>query len=207
MKTYDISRTISPQSALFPGDPPMTIEILMSLSKGDPVNLTRIALSPHTATHADAGWHFAEEGLYPDQLPLEHFMGVAQVVTVSRREGGITQEEVQKGIHLPIKRLLIHTWCSELPDTTFPDNPPYPSLELIDWLADLGVLLLGMDTPSVDDVNSQDLPGHHRLRDRNMVHLENLCLAGVPDGRYELIALPLKIANVCGSPVRAVLRG
>jgi arylformamidase len=106
----------------------------------------------------------------------------------------------------PVQRVLIHTWVSDLPDDEWPTDFPYPTVALIDWLADQGAVLLGMDAPSVDDFNSQDLPGHHRLRQRDMVHLELITLAGVPDGVYELIALPLKIAEACGSPVRAILR-
>ncbi|RPJ00651.1 MAG: kynurenine formamidase, partial [Chloroflexi bacterium] len=91
-------------------------------------------------------------------------------------------------------------------DNTWPEDFPYPTVELVDWLAAQGVVLLGLDSPSMDAFDSRDLPCHHRLLEQGMVHLETLCLAGVPDGVYELIAFPLKIAGVCGSPVRAVLR-
>jgi arylformamidase len=106
-----------------------------------------------------------------------------------------------------VQRLLIHTWVSDLDDNQWPEDFPYPGVELIDWLADQGAVLLGMDSPSVDDFNSKDLAGHNRLRARGMAHLELLQLRGVPDGIYELVALPLKLWGVCGSPVRAILRG
>jgi len=106
-----------------------------------------------------------------------------------------------------VERLLIHTWVSDLDDNQWPEDFPYPGVELIDWRADQGAVLLGMDSPSVDDFNSQDLPGHNRLRDRGIVHLELLQLRDVPDGTYELVALPLKLWGVCGSPVRTILRG
>ena len=79
-------------------------------------------------------------------------------------------------------------------------------MALIDWLAAQGGVLLGLDSPSVDRFDSKELPCHHRLRHHGIATLEYLALAGVPDGRYELVALPLKIAGVCGSPVRAMLR-
>ena len=80
------------------------------------------------------------------------------------------------------------------------------TLGLIDWLASLDVCLIGLDSPSVDAFDSKDLPCHHALRRQGMVNLETLFLRDVPDGVYELIALPLKLDLACGSPVRAVLR-
>jgi len=203
---YDISRTISPQTAVWTGDKPFRYSMVMELAKGDSVNLTRLELSPHTGTHADAGWHTAAEGLHPHELPLEKYLGRAQVVTLTRKHGGIVPDDLRHLLQAPIERVLIHTWISDNPDHIFREDFPYPTVELIDWLADQGVVLLGLDSPSVDAYESKDLPGHHRLRQRDMVHLEILQLSGVPDGIYELIALPLKISEVCGSPVRAVLR-
>ena len=105
-----------------------------------------------------------------------------------------------------MKRLLIHTWVSDLPDDRWPEDFPYPTVELADWLAERGVLLLGVDMPSVDHHDDDRLSCHHRLNQHGIANLERLTLAGVPDGVYELITLPLKIAGVCGSPVRAILR-
>ncbi|HLA42381.1 MAG TPA: cyclase family protein [Aggregatilineales bacterium] len=206
MKIYDISRSISPQTAVWTGDEPFSYEMILQLQNDDSVNLTRIRLSPHTGTHADAPYHVSDSGIHPDKLPLEKYIGVAQVVSIERRHGGIVPDDIQHAITDPVKRLLIHSWISENPDHEFHEDFPYPTVELIDWLADQGAVLLGMDSPSVDAYTSKDLPGHHRLRERGMVWLETLCLKGVPDGKYELIALPLKIAEICGSPVRAILR-
>lgn len=206
MAFYDISRTISPQTTVWPGDSPFRVDTVLSKKEGASVNLTTIHLSPHTGTHADAGFHFADDGLHPDQLPLEKYMGRAQVVTVERQRGGIVPADLEGKIQAPLERLLIHTRVSNLPDDRWPEDFPYPTIELVDWLAAQGAVLLGLDSPSVDAFDSKDLPCHHRLRERGLVHLESLQLAGVPDGIYELIALPLKIAGICGSPVRAVLR-
>ena len=108
----------------------------------------------------------------------------------------------------PIKRLLIHTWVSDQPDEAWIDDIPYTSVGLIEALGQRGVVLLGVDVASMDSIDSKDLPAHHALARMGMVNLENLALRDVPDGDYELIALPLKLAdeNTCASPVRAVLR-
>ncbi|MFW5692172.1 MAG: cyclase family protein, partial [Chloroflexota bacterium] len=105
-----------------------------------------------------------------------------------------------------VPRLLIHSYVSELADTAWPDEFPYLSVELIDWLAGQGVVLVGLDSPSVDAFDSTELPCHHAIWRAGMVNLELLSLRDVPDGVYELTALPLKLDQVCGSPVRAILR-
>jgi arylformamidase len=94
----------------------------------------------------------------------------------------------------------------EQADTTW--NPAFSAFapETLAWLAGRGVRLVGLDTPSVDPADSQTLDAHHMLHRHDLRVLENLVLDAVPAGDYELIALPLKLAGACASPVRAVLR-
>jgi arylformamidase len=105
-----------------------------------------------------------------------------------------------------IERLLIHSAVSALDDDEWATAFPYLSAALVEMLAHKGVVLVGLDSPSVDAFESKDLPCHHALRRYGMVNLESLCLRDVPDGDYELFALPLKLDLTCGSPVRAILR-
>lgn len=205
-RIYDISRTISPTLAVWPGDTSFSFEQVLDIRQGESVNLTTLTLSAHTGAHADAPWHYDQEGVHPADLPLEPYIGPARVVTLMRQRGGIVPDDFAGSDLSGVRRLLIHTWASDLPDDAWPDDFPYPTVELIDWLAAQGVLLLGVDMPSVDAFDSTDLPCHHRLKQYGMANLEVLCLKDVPDGDYELIALPLKIAGVCGSPLRAILR-
>ncbi len=132
-------------------------------------------------------------------------MGRARVIEVARREGGILPEDLSTSVQ-GAERVLLKTWVSDLPDAVFPTDFPYPTVELIEHLARHAIMLLGVDMPSVDAYTSKTLECHHRLVARGIAHLETLALAGVPTGDYELIALPLKLDGVCGSPVRAVLR-
>jgi len=203
---YDISRTLSPSLAVWPGDRPFSYEHVLRLSDGAAVNLTTLTLSPHSGSHADAPYHTADDGPHPAELPLDRYIGPAHVITIPRRHGGIVPADLDGHDLAGMERLLIHTWVSDLPDGAWPDDFPYPTVELADWLAARGGVLLGLDSPSMDAFDSHDLPCHHRLREHGIVNLETLCLAGIPDGVYELIAFPLKLAGVCGSPVRAVLR-
>jgi arylformamidase len=203
---YDITRTITPSLAVWPGDTPFSADHVLRQRDGFSVNLTTLHLSAHTGSHADAPYHVADDGAHPAALALDQYLGPAHVVTLARPHGGIVPGDFAAHDLSGLQRLLIHTWVSDLPDDTWPEDFPYPTVELIDWLADQGAVLIGLDCPSVDAFESKDLPCHQRLRARGMVQLETLNLSGVPDGVYELIALPLKIDGVCGSPVRAVLR-
>jgi arylformamidase len=206
MTIYDISRPISPQLAVWPGDAPFSYEAVLSKQDGHSVNLTTLTLSAHTGSHADAPFHYDDNGEHPADMPLEKYIGPAQVVSLSRQSGGIVPTDFADVEVGKVPRLLLHTWCSDLPAEHWPENFPYPTVELIEWLAAQNVVLLGVDMPSVDAFDSQTLDGHHALYHHGIVNLESLYLQHVPDGIYELIALPLKLAAVCGSPVRAILR-
>ncbi len=206
VRLYDISRTITPALAVWPGDAPFRYEHVLRRCDGASVNLTTLTLSPHTGSHADAPYHFLDGAPHPADLPLDPYLGPAYLVTLLRRSGGIGPDDLAGHDLRGTRRLLIRTWVSDLPDETWPEDFPYLTLELVDWLAEQGVILVGLDSPSVDAFDSTELPCHHRLWKHGMLHLEALRLAGMPDGVYELIALPLKLAGVCGSPVRAVLR-
>ena len=106
---YDITRKVSPDLAVWPGDAPFSFEQILTREKGASVNLTTLTMSPHTGTHADATWHFDDSGVHPAGLPLEKFIGPAHVVTVKRDHGGITPEDL-KGCNLTgAQRVLLHT--------------------------------------------------------------------------------------------------
>lgn len=203
---YDISRTISPRTHVWPGDTPYRAETTLSLEQGDSVNLMTLTLSPHVASHADAYFHYTMHGEVASQMPLDAYIGRARVVTVDKRDGPLTIEDFADVDLRGGERLLIHSHVSDLPDTDWSSVIPYLSVDLIAWLASLDYRLIGLDSPSVDALDSKDLPCHHALRAHGMVNLEHLMLKDVPDGDYELIALPLKLDSACASPVRAILR-
>jgi len=163
-------------------------------------------LSAHTGAHIDAPHHFADDAPTIDALALHPFWGLVRVVTVVKADGPLTSDDFA-GVDFSLApRLLVHSPASELDPTRFPEQFVYPSPELADFLGRQGVILFGTDAPSVDPVDSVTLPGHHALLENNIAILEGLMLRGVPDGVYELVALPLKIVGGDGSPVRAALR-
>jgi arylformamidase len=203
---YDISRTIHPGLAVWPGDTTYSVTHKLWLREGDAVNLTTLTMSGHTGSHADAYYHYEDDGEYVAAMPLDAYIGRARLLTVTRRSGGLLPGDFPVGSLTGIQRLLIRSHISELPETQFSSEYPYLSTELVALLAEQGTRLIGLDSPSVDAFDSTDLPCHHALRAHRMVNLETLALRGVPDGDYELIALPLKLDLACGTPVRAILR-
>lgn len=203
---YDVTRLVSSSISVWPGDTRYQTKHLLKLEEGASVNLTTLTLSAHTGTHADAYYHFEANGAYIGMMPLAPYIGPAVVVTVAQRSGALTPSEFA---HLGLsngERLLIHSHRSDLSDDEWTEEYPYLSPELIAWLAERGCPLIGLDSPSVDAFDSKDLPAHHALYRYGIANLENLYLRDVPDGRYELIALPLKLDAACGCPVRAILR-
>lgn len=203
---YDISRTVAPNLQVWPGDSAFSVTHVMRMSDGAAVNLTTLTLSAHTGTHADAYYHFADGAAHPAAMPLDAYIGPARVVTVAQRDGPLLPRHFPPGSLAGVERLLIHSHVSALADSTWPQMFPYLSVELIELLAAGGARLIGLDSPSVDDFASADLPCHQALLRHGIANLESLALDGVPDGDYDLAALPLKLDGACGSPVRAVLR-
>ena len=205
-KIIDISRNLSPDTAVWPGDTQFNLRSIMSLQQGDSVNLTTLTISAHTGTHVDAPYHFAAAGRKMDAVDLRPYWGLAQVVTVSLPSGPLLPVHFSAYDLFRAERLLVRTPAASFPVTQFPTSFPHPSPELADYLSSQGVLLYGTDAPSMDDANSKTHPGHKAMLQNNISILEGLDLSDAPDGLYELCALPLKIIGGDGSPVRAVLR-
>jgi arylformamidase len=203
---YDISQPIHAGTAVWDGDQPYTLSHALRIANGASVNLTTLTLSPHTGTHADAYFHFQQTGTFTDAMPLDAYIGRAHVVTVAKTDGALTREDFAEGILEVGQRLLIRSATSPQDERVFPSRFVYLSVDLIAYFAAHGGRLIGLESPSVDEVTSKTLPCHHALAAHRLVNLENLVLHGVPDGTYELIALPLKLAGACASPVRAILR-
>jgi len=201
---YDISPPITERLAVWPGDTQPSREVLLDMQRGDNLTLSTLRATVHLGAHADAPSHYGKDAPTVDEWNLNIFLGRCQVVRVhaAGREQ-ITSSRLPDRIET--ERLLIATG-------TYPDperfNQDFVALspELVETMHGKGVKLIGVDTPSVDLFESKDLPTHHAFLRWGMAILEGLVLRDVPDGTYELIALPLKLVGFDASPVRAILR-
>lgn len=205
-RLYDISRTLFPGMAVWPGDTPYDLRPTGSLAEGGTVNVTTITLSAHTATHVDAPYHFTDDGATMEAVDLSAYWGPAQVVTVTRVSGPLVPGDFVGYDLARAPRLLVRSGASAADPRVFHHDYVYPSPELADYLGEQGIVLYGADAPSMDASDSKALPGHHALQRNGILILEGLDLSEAPDGVYELSAFPLKILGGDGSPVRAVLR-
>ncbi|HXV41449.1 MAG TPA: cyclase family protein [Anaerolineae bacterium] len=205
-KIFDITRTINPNLAVWPGDTPFSTKFIVTINSGAAINLSTLTLSSHMGTHVDAPYHFLDSDLTMEKAPLAAYIGPATVVTVQCEAGPLTPADFPNLDWRNVERLLVHSVASARPLDQFPTEFIYPSPELANFMAGHGIVLFGSDAPSMDDMHSKTLPGHKALRRHRIAILEGLLLSGVSDGNYELIALPLKIEGGDGSPVRAILR-
>jgi arylformamidase len=206
MAIIDISRTLWPDVATWPGDTRFSLTTMLDRAKGHSVNLTTITMSAHTGSHVDAPYHFTDDGLTIEAVDLRPFWGLTQVVTIHKQPGPLFPQDFNDYDLTEAPRLLVHTPASSFDPALFPHNILYPSPALADYLGRLDIILYGTDAPSMDKTDDPHLPGHNALLGNNIAILEGLDLSHAPDGLYELVALPLKIQNGDGSPVRAALR-
>lgn len=210
MKFLDITRALAADLAPWPGDTSFEYRLVGRIAEGSSVNLGRIITSVHSGTHADAFFHFEENGLTIDRFELERYLGPSVVVDLSEKFAGfsrtslgeITVEDLEASAGAP--RLLIKTGA--WPDSAkFPEAIPVLARGVAEWMQSRGVKLLGLDLPSVDAIDSKDLRNHHALAAADIAILEGLDLSRVKAGLYSVAALPLKIVGGDGAPVRAVL--
>lgn len=209
-RILDISPPIGVGAPVYPGDTEVTIDLAFDPASGDAVSVCRVTLSPHTGAHADAPMHVGAGPGDAAALPLEAFWGPCTVVETSGVEA-IDVAEVGRLLveasvfGAPVERLLIRT--HDRPYTSFPKHFAHFTPDGAAALAaGPGLRLVGIDTFSVDRVDSKDLPAHRVFFAAGIVILEGLDLSAVTPGRYELVALPLRLAGADASPVRAALR-
>ncbi|WP_169979332.1 cyclase family protein [Tautonia rosea] len=202
---FDLSPPISDRLKVWPGDTPPRREVLLDLDRGDNLTLSTLHATVHLGSHVDGPNHYGRGSGGVDSWPIDRFVGPCQVVRVSVEPGALVRVEHLQGTTVDAPRLLIATGSFPDPESFREDfNALDP--ELVSFLHDRGVRLIGVDTPSVDPFSSKELPAHHRFLDLGVTILEGLVLAKVPEGRYELIALPLLLVGFDASPVRAILR-
>ena len=201
---YDITPAVTPALAVWPGDTPPDREVLLDISRGDNLTLSTLRATVHLGAHADAPSHYGLGAPTIDERPLDLYLGECQVIHVDA-ERGMRLPAAPLAERVDAERVLFAT--GSYPDPyRFNEDFAALSAELVEALHRRGVRLVGIDTPSVDLIDSKTLPAHHACLRHDVAILEGVVLADVPDGIYELIALPLRLVGFDASPVRAVLR-
>ncbi|MDO9505107.1 arylformamidase [Hydrogenophaga sp.] len=204
-KLWDISPPVHASAPVFPGDTAYTQTWVASIGPGCPVNVSAITLSPHVGAHADAPLHYDAHGAAIGEVSLDAFLGPCRVIHAIGCGPLVKPEHIAHALADLPQRVLLRVYERQ-PQDAFDNDLPAFAPETVEQLADLGVLLIGIDSASIDPANSKTLDSHQTIRRRGLRVLENLLLDDVPEGDYELIALPLKLTTADASPVRAILR-
>lgn len=206
MKTlWDISPPVHAGAPVFPGDTAYAQQWVARIGPGCPVNVSAITLSPHTGAHADAPLHYDPDGQAIGDVPLDAFIGPCRVIHAIGVGALVRPEHLAHAMNKLPERVLVRTYA-HMPQDRFDGALPAFAPETVRLLADAGVKLIGIDSASIDPADSKTLESHQTIRRFGLRVLENLLLDDVPEGDYELIALPLKLTTADASPVRAVLR-
>ena len=189
MRLWDISPPVDERTPVFPGDTPYRQQWAATLGPGCPVNVSAITLSPHVGAHADAPLHYDAEGAPVGMLDLAPYLGPCRVIHAIGCHPLVEWRHLAHALDGLPPRVLVRTYA-RAPLERFDDAHA----------------AVGIDTASIDPAASKTLDSHQVIRRRGLRVLENLWLDEVPEGDYELIALPLRLVGADASPVRAVLR-
>jgi arylformamidase len=205
MKIYDVSVPISPEMPVYSGDPRVVMEIRQSIANGDPCNLTYYGFGSHTGTHIDAPYHFVQEGMKVNDIPINLLIGRTRVVefTAARIDAELLKE-VDLGEHVRVifKTRNSYLWSSN----NFVEDYVYVTPDAAEVLVESGIKLVGIDYLSIEQFHSKDFKTHHTLLGNGVIIIEGLNLAEVEPGDYELICLPIKVKEGDGAPARVILR-
>jgi arylformamidase len=201
---YDISRTLQDGIRVWPGDPEFQSSWAMLRRDGAPCNVSVFSMGTHTGTHIDAPLHLDDAGDDVANIRLNNLIGPARVFFISTGTC-IRSKDLEILDWNGVERVLFKTRSGGQPEKSFETSYAFLDEGASEFLLKRGILLVGTDAPSVDFYESSSLPSHQILLNHGVVILEDAELTAVPPGDYELICLPLKLAGLDGSPVRAIL--
>jgi arylformamidase len=203
----DVSVPLHSGMAHWPDNPPVVIERVFDIEKGDVCNVSKLSLGAHTGTHMDAPVHFLRDAVGIDQMPLTATIGRARVIEISDPVA-ITLDELVAHHIQPGERILFKTrnsprcWQTD----TFIEDFVYISHEAAQYLVTSGAQTVGVDYLSVGGFHVDGPETHRALLEAGIWVIEGLDLTQAQPGVYDLICLPLRIVGGDGAPSRAVLR-
>lgn len=205
MRIWDISQVLHARTPVWPGEPPFALERNATIGETCPVNVGAVHTPLHAGTHADSPFHYDPAGQTSAETDLAPYLGPCIVLDLRHAQDRVEEADVDWSALEGARRVLFRTY------DRFPHEHWDPSFaavapDVIARLRTSGVILIGTDAASLDPETSKTLDAHHEVKAGDMRILEGLVLDDVPPGRYELIALPLRIAGADASPVRAILR-
>lgn len=198
MKWLDVTRPLAPGMLVYPGD----VQPCFSQKDAGNYLISDLHLSSHTGTHIDAPVHYLKTGDTIDTIPLQNLIGTCKVINLRQVHGLITKKHLLDKLE-GNKRILLKTSFSG--KNTFIEDYPSLSLDAAEYLISCGVFCIGIDSPSIESFKC-DGSVHRCLLGGNCIIIELLDFSGVSDGAYEMVALPLRLTGLDGSPARVILK-
>jgi len=207
-KWIDVSLTLKSDMVHWPSDPPVSIERVRDMDKGDTVNLSKITMGVHSGTHVDAPVHFIKGAIGINQILLDSLIGPARVIKISAKdtikEKELSKQEIKEG-----QRILLRTRNSInkiLHEDAFTEDFVYLEEDAAKFLVSRGIKALGVDYLSVGGYKKNGPNVHRLLLGAGIPVIEGLDLTGVLPGNYYMICLPMKILDSDGAPARVLLK-
>jgi arylformamidase len=202
----DVSIPLSRHTVCWPGDRRFEAASECAIERGDECNVSAFSMSAHLGTHVDAPLHYIHGGASMDELPLDAMIGPTRVIGI--KGDAITPEELERDGAVAGERLLFKTRNSDRAwyDEEFTDRYVHLTPDAARWLALRRPALIGVDYLSVGAPGKEGALTHTILLNAGIWIIESLDLRRVAPGGYELICLPLRIAEVEGAPARVILK-
>lgn len=198
MKIFDVTRPLKNDMLVYPGD---VIPRFSQVDQGQYL-ISDLHMSSHTGTHIDAPAHYLRTGDPIDTIPLTNLIGQCRVIDVSGTKSTMITAADLQGKLSGVKRLLLKTRFSE--KDTFSEEYPFLAFDAACAITDTGIECIGIDSPSIESYNC-DGSVHRQLLGNGCIIIELLDLSDIPQGDYDMVALPLRFAGLDGSPARVIL--
>jgi arylformamidase len=205
-KLLDVSVPLRQGLPTYPNNPPFELQPIQRIADGGTANVSRLSMGTHTGTHVDAPFHFFDEAIGVDQLPLELLIGRARVIEITSR-GGIRAEDLEQAGLREDLRILFKTSNSALWNSdTFHEDYVHIADSGARYLVEQGVKVVGVDYLSVEQFKKPGAPAHRTLLSNGVIIIEGLNLAEAEPGMYEMYCLPLPVTGGDGAPARVILK-
>lgn len=205
MRIIDISLPLNKETPIYPDNVPLSIHVHHEMPEYA-THLSSITFGSHTGTHIDAPAHCIPGGITLEQIPLETFIGVCRVLDFSKEENKCVTLEMIKNKNIQKdERILLKTRNSIRGFREFYDDYVYLDGDCAEYLANLGVLIVGIDSLSIKKRGGSDTRPHTSLLEKNIPIIEGLDLSKAEEKEYELFCLPLNFTDIEGAPARAVV--
>jgi arylformamidase len=197
VEIFDVTRPLSAGTLVYPGD---AKPVFRQRDEGKYL-ISDLHMSTHSGTHIDAPVHYLKTGETIDTISLNNLIGRCRVVDVSDADSTITADYLRGRIN-GAKRMLLKTSFSK--KDQFEVDYPSISLDAARLITRNMIKCIGIDSPSIESFRC-DGAVHQELLGHGCIIIELLDLSKIYEGEYDMVALPLRLAGLDGSPARVVL--